>query len=191
MRAERGVLDDAHIGDEFDMLESARDAESGDVARLRIADRAAVEKDVAGGQRQDAGDQVENGALARAVRADQRDDLPCCHGKIHGVDGSQPTEALDRAAYAEQRPAETRRMLPPWQWLGGHIRRRRAPVPVGYQTREARPQPLARILQHGDHRDAEDHGLHLHVRADKARRHACSASFSTITTPAPSTAPQT
>ena len=59
----------------------------------RVAvDSLAGEADVTATRRIDAGDQVERGRLARAVRADQADEVADVHLQREVADGAQPAE---------------------------------------------------------------------------------------------------
>ena len=69
------VVADRQIGEQLEPLERAGDAEPGPLVRVEPADVAAVEQDPARGRRLQAGDDVEQRRLARAVRPDQTGDL--------------------------------------------------------------------------------------------------------------------
>src|SRR5262249_58090346 len=69
------VLDGAELREEPRALEGAGDTEAHDGRRGKGVDRPAVEGDGAGARPDEAGDQVEEGALAGAVRTDDADDL--------------------------------------------------------------------------------------------------------------------
>src|SRR4051812_19892750 len=116
MGPECDILDHAHVGDDLDMLKRAAEPERrGALRRLRLQ-RIAVEPDLAGGQRQQAGDQIEGGALAGAVRADQPDNAAALHLEADIVDGDQPAECFSRALRLQQwrsrRRERTLRQLP-------------------------------------------------------------------------------
>src|SRR5690348_17628433 len=62
------------ILEQFDVLERARDAEAGDVVGRLLGDVLVLEEDLAGRRRIDPRDQVEDRALAGAVRADRSEE---------------------------------------------------------------------------------------------------------------------
>src|ERR1700674_1848039 len=63
----------------------------------RLADQlAAMQSNRSGGRPQDAGDQVEHGGLAGAVRADQADDLALVDDGIEAIDCGQAAEAASQ-----------------------------------------------------------------------------------------------
>ena len=65
------VLERRHGAEEADVLERAADPERRDLVLRQSGDLVAVEDDLAGGRRVDAGEHVEERRLAGAVRADQ------------------------------------------------------------------------------------------------------------------------
>ncbi len=69
------VLEHRHVREELAVLEGAGDAERGDAVRSRARDVLAREFDPARARTVDAADAVEHRSLARAVRADQREQL--------------------------------------------------------------------------------------------------------------------
>ena len=77
-------------------LEGAADAAIDDAVRRAARDLVALEADRARGRRQRAGEHVEDRALARAVRADQAEDLALLDLERHVVDGGEAAEALDQ-----------------------------------------------------------------------------------------------
>src|SRR6202030_3844598 len=63
----------------------------------RLADQlAAMQLNRSGGRPQDAGDEVEHGGLAGAVRADQADDLALVDDGIEAIDSGQAAEAASQ-----------------------------------------------------------------------------------------------
>src|SRR5690606_3425476 len=62
-----------------------------------------VEAHLAGGRPVDAGDRVEHRGLARAVRADQREDLPLPDGEVDPAERLHAAEAHRDGAEFEQR----------------------------------------------------------------------------------------
>jgi hypothetical protein len=71
----RDVLLHCHVEEEAQGLERAGDPEAGDLVRLESDDALPFEDDVADVGPVDAGDEVEEGGLAGAVRPDDADDL--------------------------------------------------------------------------------------------------------------------
>ena len=140
------------------------------LARLGIADRAAVEQDVAGGQRQHAGDQVEDGALARAVRADQPDDLALlATERSTALTATSPPKRL-RAPQTLSSGPPTPGACCRLAMARRHIRRRRAPVPAGEQAARRGHSPSRAHCSMATTSDAEHDGSRLAVRADEARQ---------------------
>src|SRR6202022_1991561 len=87
------------------VLEGAGDAERCDDVR-RPADQlvpSVVEADAAAARRKDAGDDVEDRRLARAVWPDQPDDLSVVHPEVEALDGLQPSEVLLQRGRLEER----------------------------------------------------------------------------------------
>ena len=73
-----------------------------DAERRPAEDVLALEQDGAAVGAQFAGDEVEDGGLARAVRADQADDAALADVEGEIAHGDQPAEGLAQAADAEQ-----------------------------------------------------------------------------------------
>src|SRR6202035_687333 len=86
-----------------DVLERARDAKLGGSIWLGARDVATFEDNPARGRHVHAGDAVEQGRLAGAVRADQREDLALRHIEADLIYGRQAAEALDHALKREDR----------------------------------------------------------------------------------------
>src|SRR5581483_8690200 len=113
--------------------------------------------DLATRRLQDAGNEVERRGLARAVRPDQRHDLPCRDFKADVIDGHEPAELLadaidDEQWLAARRLASPRQRLRP---LGRPCER-----PTRKPASDEWPYALARILeqrhhQHPEHDDFE------------------------------------
>src|SRR5882757_10124481 len=95
MRPDRDVLQHGHVGHQLDVLEGAGDPKLDHLLGRCVGDLLAQHGDLAAGCGQHAGDQVEGGALAGAVRADQRDDLAGVDVERDVVDGDHAAE-LDR-----------------------------------------------------------------------------------------------
>ena len=125
MRADRDVLQHGHVGHQLDVLEGAGDAELDDLLRRRVVDLVAEHRDRAAGRRQHAGDQVEGGALAGAVGADQRHDLAGLDVEGDVVDGDHAAELFARLLDLQQHGGGGRRALA----LGE--RQRRVGLPCG------------------------------------------------------------
>ena len=100
--AHQNVLDDAHLGEEAQVLEGAGDAAGDDLLRRFAVDALIQEGDCTVGDLIDAGEHVEHGGLARAVGADQRDDLALIHMEADVVHGAQAAE-LDRDVFNIQK----------------------------------------------------------------------------------------
>src|SRR5437867_7856584 len=84
---EHGVLPEQRRG-----LERPRDTAPADLRRAKPRRPLALEKDLAGGQRNHAGDEVEDRALARAVGTDQAVDRAPRDGHGEIGDGQQAAE---------------------------------------------------------------------------------------------------
>src|SRR5207249_3458283 len=93
-RADQHVVADGHSSEEAELLERARDTAAGDLVRPEPRDRAAVQPDVARVRPGEAGDDVEEGRLPRAVRPDDADDLPRRHREADVGVGHDAAEAL-------------------------------------------------------------------------------------------------
>ena len=102
MRAERDILDDAHVGREMHMLERAADAEPRHVLRPLANERLAAERDRAARQRNDAGQKIECRAFPGAVRADEAQNLAGSDLKTDVVHRNQSAEGLPRGAHLQQ-----------------------------------------------------------------------------------------
>ena len=86
VRTHQEVLHDGEAREWFHDLECAPDAELGTLVRGCVRDLATLEEDASTGNPHRATHQVEEGGLARAVRADEAHDLPFRNGKLHVVD---------------------------------------------------------------------------------------------------------
>ena len=87
MAADHHVLDRRHAGKHPRRLEGADQAEASDLHRRQATEVAARKDNFPGVARQDVGDEIEDGGLAGAVRADQRGDLMRLRIERHVVDG--------------------------------------------------------------------------------------------------------
>ena len=123
VRRGHDVLLDAHVQEQPERLERARDAAVRDLVRREPDDALAVEQDVAGVGLVDAGDEVEERRLAGAVRADDAHDLALVHLQVQIVDALEPAERLAHPLELEQASAI----------------RRSPPVPAPGAPADARP----------------------------------------------------
>ena len=108
VRAERDVLEHRHAGDHLHVLEGARHAALRDLARGQAVDALAAQRHLAARGRQHAGDEVEGGRLAGAVRADQAEDLAGAHLEADVVDRHQAAELLAHRLHVEHHLAVRR-----------------------------------------------------------------------------------
>src|SRR5438309_2888360 len=97
------VVERRHVLEQPDVLEGPRDPERRHLVRLRAGDLAALEDDLPGGWRKDAGDAVEERRLPCAVRADQSEDLALLDLERHVVDCHEPSEPLRHVIDAQDR----------------------------------------------------------------------------------------
>ena len=79
------------------------DAQAGDGVRADAGDRRAAEQDLAAGRPQLAGQALEEGALARAVRPDHAAQLDLLQGEVDMVDGDDAAEAHRQSPGLEER----------------------------------------------------------------------------------------
>ena len=89
------VLHHAHVQEEPQRLERARDAALADLVRLEADEAFPLEQDVAAVRPVDAGDQVEERRLPRAVRPDDADDLALVDVDVE-VDDDGETAEVER-----------------------------------------------------------------------------------------------
>jgi hypothetical protein len=99
----RDVLLNRHVQEQPQRLERARDAGGRHAVRREPDQLALVEPDGALVRLVHAGDQVEDGRLAGAVRTDQADHLALVHGQVELGDHVQAAEGLAHAGQLEQR----------------------------------------------------------------------------------------
>src|SRR5690242_12641727 len=92
------VLEHRELGKNVGALERTPHAHAADAVRRHASDIAAVEENLAGGRLQMAGDEIEQGRLAGAVRPDDRSDLPFRHGKAHLGHGAKAGEGFAETA---------------------------------------------------------------------------------------------
>ena len=104
VQAEKDVLQRRHLLEESGQLERAHQSPPDDLMRPEPGDVVAVEPDGAGRRPDEAGQQIEAGRLARAVRANQADDLAFGDGQIDMVDGGESAEIPGEALRFEKGP---------------------------------------------------------------------------------------
>src|ERR1700754_2531620 len=85
------------MGERRGDLETAYEAEAGDVGWLQFRDVAAVEMYRAGGRLKKLGNEIEARRLARAIGTDQGVDRTAANPKIDVIDGSKAPELLGEA----------------------------------------------------------------------------------------------
>src|SRR5271166_3937127 len=95
----------AQMGKELVDLEGARKAEPDAPARRERRHAAALQEHFAGGRRDDAGQEIDQGRLAGAVRPDQRLARARLDAEGHLVGRGERAEELDQSARLERRPA--------------------------------------------------------------------------------------
>src|SRR6266404_3063756 len=97
------VLDGGHAGEQADVLEGPADAELGDLVGAAALHHGVPEADDAFLRHVDAGEDVEEGGLARSVGPDDRGDVPFLEGEVHRVERGQAAEPLAHPAGLQQR----------------------------------------------------------------------------------------
>src|SRR5688572_10358465 len=97
------VLQHRHAAERPVVLEGAHDAQARDAVRRQAEDRLAGKADLALVGGVGAGDDVEGGGLAGAIRADHAEDLAFAQVEVEPGHGGQPAEALGQAPYLENR----------------------------------------------------------------------------------------
>src|SRR5207237_9885876 len=100
-RGERHVLQQRELAERLRDLVRAPDPGVRHAIRRQAADLAAEKAHRARGGPERAGDQVEGGALPRAVRADEAEDLALGHLEGNVLDGEEAVKALGEPAYLE------------------------------------------------------------------------------------------
>ena len=101
--AEQHVLHDRHARQRLGQLERADHAAAGDLVRRDAGQRLAVERPGAVVGPVEAGEQVEEGALAGAVRPDERGDRAALDLDVVDLDGGEAAEAPGHAVGDEDR----------------------------------------------------------------------------------------
>ena len=103
MQAEQHVLQAGQLLKQRGELKRAHQPALDDLMRPESADVFAVEPDGAGGGSDEAGQQVEAGRLARAIRTDQADDLALRNAEIDTVDGGESAEVPGETVCLEKK----------------------------------------------------------------------------------------
>ena len=135
------------------MLEGAAEAERRGALRRLRPQRMALELDLAGGERQHAGDQVERGALARAVGADQPDDAAALTSKLTSLTATSPPNALRALCACSSGVPGGGSATSGSCWLPRGTRRRRwrrRPNRIGHNPLEANLQDQHQHRAEGD-----------------------------------------
>ncbi len=115
-RGKEHVVEHAHHVQRLRQLERPHEPAAGDRVGRQVVDRPAVEPDGAAACALEAGDDVEERRLARAVRADQRRDRAALDAEARAVHGADAAEALldaldleDGVTHRAASPASCRR----------------------------------------------------------------------------------
>src|SRR5262245_58939718 len=96
------VVEHGGVLEKLDVLEGARDAARGDLVSGQARDVLVAEDEAAVARIVDAADQVEDGRLARAVGADDGEDLLGLHLEAHAVEGAHAAEVHPQALRLEE-----------------------------------------------------------------------------------------
>ena len=100
------VVENAKAAEEPDVLERPRDAPRRDDVGFQPRDGSTAERDGAFGGCIDPRDDVKHRRLARAVRADEADQLALAHAQVHAGNGREAAEAHRAALEIEQRDGD-------------------------------------------------------------------------------------
>ena len=92
LERDREGLAHRHVGEQPSVLEAAPEAGAGALAGAQVGDVATLQLDAAAVDRHEAADEIEDGGLAGAVRADHADDLVRAHVERGAVDRPVATE---------------------------------------------------------------------------------------------------
>src|SRR5260370_14435067 len=111
--AEHQVVDDGHAPEQRDVLERARDPARGDLRRTQARDVLALQVDVPALRMEHAADAVEQGRLAGAVGADDREDLALLDVEAHPRDGLDAADPLRGVAHLDLPPHPSTPAPPP------------------------------------------------------------------------------
>src|SRR5580765_7007275 len=95
------VVEGGQLGEERHLLEGAGDAVARAVVARQVRHVPAAQEDLAARGRLSARDDVEERALARAVRPDEADELALAHRERHAVERGETAELLADAADLE------------------------------------------------------------------------------------------
>ena len=95
------IVQRGHVGKQADILEGTGNAQTVDLVGGHSLDIDAVNQHGAPGGLVHAGEQVENGGLARAVGADQAGNLGRANGDIEAVHGGQAAEVNAEVAHIQ------------------------------------------------------------------------------------------
>src|SRR5438552_17757994 len=103
MRADQDVLHHAEIAEDTAKLKRAREAIARDLLRRIAGDGLPVQTDLPGIRPVEPGNQIEQGGLAGAVRADDADQIAFGEVEIDAVDGGKPAKTPRQSAERKQR----------------------------------------------------------------------------------------
>src|SRR5262245_52611401 len=121
MHADQHVFSGRHVGEQPDVLKGPAHPQRGDLVGAQADERLAAKADDAGVGTVQAGEDVEERRLARAVGADDRGDTPV-EREAHALQGRKAAECLDDVDGLEER----RHGSPSSRW-----RRRAGKMPCG------------------------------------------------------------
>src|SRR5260370_3188153 len=110
-RRQRHIAEQAELAERSRDLKGAREAEMTDLVGAHAADLGTVEPDRAGGRAQRPGDQVEDRALARAIGADQAENLALAELERDPVHRPESVEALGQGFDGPHRPTSLIRVV--------------------------------------------------------------------------------
>ena len=94
MHADHDIFEQRHFLEYANILESAGDATLGNLVRRHLADVFAIKNDLARGGTQQAGNQIEDGSLAGAIRTDQTKDATLWHMELNSLQYLQAAKVL-------------------------------------------------------------------------------------------------
>ncbi len=179
VRAEGDVVEHAARAEQPHMLEGAAEA----AARRSRATAGRPSTGPAAAPRRrsassDARDHVEEGALAGAVRADQRMDL----AGLHVERDARRWRPARRSACVTSRASSSTLPAGGGSRRGSGVRGMRAgaagasaPQPAAGQARQRRPDAVGEALQHDHHQQAEHDHLEIAAAAEQPRQHSPAA----------------
>jgi hypothetical protein len=108
--AQHEVVEHGHAAEERDVLEGARHAQLGDLARRQVGDVALLERDAPRVRMVEAADHVQQARLPRPVRPDDRKNVPFRHVEAHAGDRLDTAERLADVANLDQRAHDSHRL---------------------------------------------------------------------------------